>query len=391
MEWQVREMTSTIKIHHGIQLNGIESLRGVAALMVLLFHVAALLKLTPPAYLSFVSTHFGNGVPLFYTLSGFVLAYGYAHRLEQRPQVLDFYVRRMFRIAPLFYFMLVVWIALDWLVWHKIHPWRTVFLDASFLFGLVPGEHESIVRAGWSIGIEMLFYLMFPVVALLIPNVRVALVTFVTVCILSDAARGAMQEAGVGSYAYMNFVTHLPNFVAGVASYRIWQRTRFARHWRGWLFLVVALALAVGLVAGPLSNLLLRWISPFAPSYAWSIVFALLILATCTTAIGPLERGPLRHLGQISFSFYLLHPFILLGLIKIDLNGRLALLTADVGIRFFLGSALAVALVWAASTVTFRWIEAPGIALGRRVASRVKRVSETQGIPQSRHSTQATP
>ena len=73
-----RELTSTVQIHHGTQLHGIESLRGGVALMVLLYHVAELLKLAPPAYLGFVSTHFGIGVPLFYTLSGFVLAYGYA-------------------------------------------------------------------------------------------------------------------------------------------------------------------------------------------------------------------------------------------------------------------------------------------------------------------------
>ena len=229
----------------------------------------------------------------------------------------------------------------------------------------------------------MLFYLIFPVVALLIPNLRAALITFVVVCILSDSARGAMQEAGLGTFAYMNIVTHLPNFVAGVASYRIWQTTRFARSRGGWLLLVVALALTVGLMVGPLSHLLALRVSPFAPFYAWSIVFSLLILATCTTTIGLLERGPLRHLGQISFSFYLLHPLVLLGLIKLDLVGGLSWLTADVGLRFLLGSALAVAIVWAASTVTFRWIEAPGIALGRRVAARMKGASDTLAVPQS--------
>jgi len=379
---RVQKMTQTIPIHHGTQLNGIESLRGVAALMVLFFHIDKVLKLPPPDYLGFISTHFGNGVPLFYTLSGFVLAYGYIDCLERRASVLHFYIRRLFRIAPLFYFMLLVWVASGWLYWQSPPSLRTIFLDATFLFGLVPGKHESIVWAGWSVGIEMLFYLVFPVVALLIHNVRAALVAFVIVSILSDVARSAMQEAGLGSYAYMNLVTHLPNFIAGVASYRIWQRIHYARTLWGWLLLVVALTLTLLLVRGPLSNLLLQRVSPFAPFYAWSITYALFILATCTSAIPPLERGVMRYLGKISFSIYLLHPFILLCLIKLDLIGSLVRLTTNVGIRFIFGSGVVMVLVLAASTVTFRWIEAPGVAVGRRVASRAKLFIETRNVPQ---------
>jgi peptidoglycan/LPS O-acetylase OafA/YrhL len=349
--------------------------------MVVLFHVSELLKLTPPTYLSFIPSHFGIGVPLFYSLSGFVLAYGYADRLQHRSEVLRFYVRRLFRIAPLFYFMLGVWILLGWVIWQQAYPWRTVFIDATFLFGLVPGEHESIVWAGWSVGVEALFYLVFPVFAVLIPNVRVALFIFFIVCILSDATRGAMQDAGLGSYAYMNLVTHLPNFVAGVASYRIWQATGFARGSWGWFLLAIALTIAWGLVAGPLDEVLLRKVSPFAPFYAWSVVFAFLILATCSTSIAPLERGPLRNLGQVSFSFYLLHPVILLALIKLDLVGRLDWLTTDAGVKFLVGSVLAVTLVWAASTVTFRWIEIPGIALGRSMEAFVKRAHAAEEVP----------
>ena len=166
--------------HDPKHLDAIESLRGVAALMVLLYHLAELVKMPLPGSLGFISTHFGLGVPLFYTLSGFVLAYGYADRLEGRAQIRRFYIRRLFRIAPLFYAMLALWVLASWLVWNRTFSFQTLFLNMSFLFGLVPGQHESIVWAGWSIGIEMLFYLVFPVIAVLVPNLRAALAGFVS-------------------------------------------------------------------------------------------------------------------------------------------------------------------------------------------------------------------
>jgi len=155
---------------HTRNLEGIEALRGVAALMVLLYHLVELLKVPLPGSLGFIRSHFGLGVPLFYALSGFVLAYGYSGNLRTPPDIRAFYIRRFFRIAPLFYSMLCAWLIVNWIVWQSKPSLVPLLLNVTFLFGLVPGMHESIVWAGWSIGIEMLFYLMFPVIALLTPT-----------------------------------------------------------------------------------------------------------------------------------------------------------------------------------------------------------------------------
>lgn len=63
------------------QLKSLESLRGIAALMIVFFHLSHVMKVPLPNILSFIPNNFWLGVPLFYTLSGFVLAYGYAERL----------------------------------------------------------------------------------------------------------------------------------------------------------------------------------------------------------------------------------------------------------------------------------------------------------------------
>jgi len=357
--------------HNAKHLDSIESLRGIAALMVLLYHLAELVKIPLPGSLGFIATHFGLGVPLFYTLSGFVLAYGYADRLEGRGQIQRFYIRRLFRIAPLFYAMLALWLLANWVVWNKTFSFETLFLNMSFLFGLVPGQHESIVWAGWSIGIEMLFYLMFPVIAVLVPNLRTALTGFVVACILSTAIFGTLSAAGMGSYAYMNLGTHLPFFMGGVLSYRLWQAMKFARMpGVGWSFLAGSILLAVAVASS--DHLYSALVRIGFERGIWAVVFGMLLLSACYVRNPVLESGPLRNLGKLSFSLYLLHPMIMVSLIKLDFPKYVAQLSDGTMANFLIAAIISISLVWMCSALSFRFVESPGIEVGRRLAQRFK-------------------
>jgi peptidoglycan/LPS O-acetylase OafA/YrhL len=350
-------------------LESIESLRGVAALMVMLYHLAELVKIPLPDSLGFISTRFGLGVPLFYTLSGFVLSYGYADKLEGSAQIRRFYIRRLFRIAPLFYAMLALWLLASWVVWNRTFSALDLFFNMSFLFGLVPGQHESIVWAGWSIGIEMLFYLIFPVIVVLTSNLRAALVGFVVASVISNTIFKTLSTAGLGSFAYMNLGTHLPFFMAGIAAYRIWQEMTFARLPQlGWLLLGASALLGL-LVAN--SDYLYAVLTRIGfERGVWAIVFGLLLLSACYASNPVLESAPLRNLGKLSFSLYLLHPMIMVALIKLDFPQRVAQLTDMTMVNFLIASIISVSLVWLLSTMSYRFVESPGIEFGRRLAHR---------------------
>lgn len=352
--------------HQVRHLDSIESLRGVAALMVLLYHLAELVKIPVPESMGFIPARFGLGVPLFYTLSGFVLAYGYADKLSGRVQIYRFYIRRLFRIAPLFYTMLVLWLMANWVVWDKTFSFQTLFLNVSFLFGLIPGQHESIVWAGWSIGIEMLFYLMFPVFAVLIPSLRAALIVFVVACILSTSIYNAYSVAGLGSYAYMNLGTHLPFFIAGITCFRLWQAMAFARSPAlGWLLLGISMILAITVASSDRLDTALLQIG--FDRGIWAIVFGLLLLSACYARNPVLESFPLRHLGKLSFSIYLLHPMIMVALIKLEFPAHIAALTGGGMAGFLCAALIAISLVWTLSTLSFRFVEKPGIEFGRNL------------------------
>ena len=91
-------------------LGGVESLRAYAAFAIVIFHVILLTQASVPKSLEFMKFFFGYGVPLFFVVSAFSLAYGYEGRLFGAGQLKEFYLRRVMRIAPLYYLATATWL-----------------------------------------------------------------------------------------------------------------------------------------------------------------------------------------------------------------------------------------------------------------------------------------
>ncbi len=355
-------------------LGPLESLRGIAALMIVVYHLVELMKIPAPPGTEFISTHFGLGVPLFFTLSGFVLSYGYSERLGSSREIYYFYAKRFFRIAPLYYLMLLLWCVTNAWSFDNYFSTETILLNLSFLFSLVPGSHEGIVWASWSIGVEMLFYLLFPVLTLLFFNSRLALLGWLLSLIVSANIYSTMEAAGLSSYAYMNIGQQLPFFLAGMAAFRIWQaRDFFERRSISLLLVSFALASALFLLANEGAYIAL-WKLQFGriEHNVWSVIFAALIIgASCGTAQMPSAR-PLRNLGKVSFSLYLIHPLIFLGLMKLGFPELVKALSLGPWPTFGLAFGGALAILWAASNLSYRLIEQPGQQLGKRIVGNAK-------------------
>lgn len=90
----------------------LESLRGIAALTVVLFHVNQLHWINP------VTTHrfFGNGglmVDLFFVLSGFVICHNYSQKIRSLKNIGRFMFLRLGRLFPLHFFFLLVFLGVE--------------------------------------------------------------------------------------------------------------------------------------------------------------------------------------------------------------------------------------------------------------------------------------
>ena len=89
------------------RLPGVDALRAIGVVMVVLAQISS--AVIVPSYLSFIETGFGLAVQLFFVIAGFSLCYSYFERLNSLSALKKYYIRRSFRIAPLFYLMIVIW------------------------------------------------------------------------------------------------------------------------------------------------------------------------------------------------------------------------------------------------------------------------------------------
>ena len=211
------------------QLEGANAVRFWAAMSIVLFHLVLLPKKDLPAFLWMIPNFGGQGVPLFYVLSAFALSYGYYGSLETGAAIRRFYARRFFRIAPLFYLMMAVYLAQFWILGIGV-PASQVLSSATFTFNLIPGHSESFVSAAWSIGVEMLFYAIFPFILMLITNLcRAGLFFIGAVWIAALWEHGFQGASGqIQSFATFSLVAHIPYFAAGILAYFLWCMVRWS-------------------------------------------------------------------------------------------------------------------------------------------------------------------
>jgi len=318
-------------------------LRAVAAIAVLLYHLFHLVKLPLPPGCGFVGTHFGLGVKLFFVLSGFSLCHSTCHTLGRQTWIRDYALKRFFRIAPLFYAMLAVWVGFFWM--------RGVSTDFS------------------TVVLNLSFYCLLPVLLATVGSLRTAVGLFLVAAVVSHAGREALAGGGdlLARYAGLSFICSLVVFAAGIAAYHLW-RALPAGRWAAVAVAVVTLGLAALLLSPLRAGLLGPWgvVVPL-----WSLCFAGLTVWQAAAPGLLLASRPMQFLGDRSYSIYLLHPLVIV-LLKEPTRQLHAASTPLVGDwAFFVAGGFLTAAVVAAATVTYALVEVPGIRLGRWLIGRL--------------------
>ncbi len=172
----------------------IQVLRGLAALMVVAHHGTIMLWERDRL---FVQTWIagGSGVDIFFVISGFVMVISTASRPPTLHAAKTFLVRRVERIAPMYWIVTTAKVALllaaPALALNGLGGWHHVVGSYLFLPSL-SAEHrfEPVVVVGWTLNFEMAFYVLFagalalrwrPLIALALPLALVPLLYFVPV------------------------------------------------------------------------------------------------------------------------------------------------------------------------------------------------------------------
>jgi len=168
------------------ELGILDGLRGLMALWVLVGHTCQYSAFKSVPIIR--SAHYP--VIGFMLLSGFLMTYHYIYRAPKEPWQqwrtwTTFYIRRFFRIAPVYYLLLIpaYLLAANYERWSLttcsllgVPSFRAasapislqhLFYHLTFIFGLLPQYHASLILPDWSLSLEMQFYAAFPFLMLI--------------------------------------------------------------------------------------------------------------------------------------------------------------------------------------------------------------------------------
>jgi peptidoglycan/LPS O-acetylase OafA/YrhL len=351
------------------RLSVVNGLRGIAILLVLYYHLIAG-TLSPSGVaipLSPLMTNGWTGVNLFFILSGLVLFLPYAaddQPLRDLSHRLAFYRRRFLRLMPLFYFAVLV----EWLLAQgpQARNFGELISVLSGTFVLNPSSFgPSFNTPLWSIGVEIAFSLMFPVLVLGMRRLGPArFAALILALALLARIAGILRLPAVQGPSFNSdtVICRIDEFVLGMVLAQLYIDRRLPSR-PGWCALV-GLALVVlawigfdMVLRGALPPITRAILNDGLDAGLCAIVLASLVPQTRLAAV--LAWSPLQVVGMMCYSLYIWHLPLLLWLAP-D-RAVMSMVTLALVIPLFL------TLVFVVAAFSYRFIEFPRVREWRRL------------------------
>jgi peptidoglycan/LPS O-acetylase OafA/YrhL len=344
--------------------------------IILFFHTVIFVHcsqhgLSPGNLVLKIASFSARGVQLFFVASAFTLFLSYKNRKDKEEfPIRNFYLRRFFRIAPLYYLGIVYYLwqngtGQNYALGDFGYISRANVISSGFFYNsLQPYWINSIVPGGWSISVEFIFYALLPLIFNYATNINKAFKFFLLSILLNCFLNLFFISHPLIAYSrlwtdflFFYFPNQLPVFALGIIMYYLIMENKkvqpsllFAS---GSLFLA-GLATEFNIFPGHI----LAAVAFVLVGYSLSVYKTKII-------INPL----LQNIGKLSFSMYLIHFAVLywlqyFGHEDFVYNGKI-----DFVLRYGIVTILTAAL----SVVTYNLIEVPMQTVGRSFIKRIDR------------------
>lgn len=354
-----------------------DGLRAVAALLVFFYHMygVAIGKLN----LSVDLFPFGNfiqggasGVTLFFLLSGFLLVRPFIAGGVKSGDYSGFLRNRILRIYPMFVSVLLIATVFSGSSDRVFMFWRAL------LMGFGANDYFPFSIPWWSLRTEFEFYLM-ATIFLLVFHFKWAKLIYFVFLFLAAYALFYLYSSGfpiLNKYRFVlmqSAVAYAPVFAMGIvvafAHVKFKYRLAQTSDWRLKVFgdlliflLILLLNEKLGLVAR--SGMQRLELSNFSHHYfealCWAGILAVLTV-TGSNFVSLLSLTPLRWIGKISYSFYLVHlPVAFYCLYGVDLS---FLSVGSDTIKFWMLSCVCLALSLLLASICYNFVEKPFLRL----------------------------
>lgn len=335
-----------------------------------------------------------RGVTIFFVLSGYLIT-SLALREEAhhgRLSLTAFYVRRCFRIFPLYYFTLAVYCLLILGLGVSAHLRRPLedalpyyllyFQEVPFCLWQVLTTRDLVFVQSWTLGAEEKFYLLWPLLAFVLwrgderrRRVGTAILAFGFAMIPAGLTPFGPVPRVFGRMLFCYYSLLMGCLLAFLLHDRIW----FLRLRR----LGSGAAMAASLLLLLTSHFATPWVSNPSLADGLNVLYSLavgLFLACLLVGEGPLQRllrwWPLTAIGRLSYGIYLLHMLALGAVYRLLPSPQWGI--AGSILVLFLTSLFSIALAW----LMHRTLESFGINLGRRWSQRILDRAARQRQPQ---------
>ena len=298
------------------KLDYVNALRGIAILAVLMVHTSLYGTAGVPYFLVKVFVQGARGVQLFFLISAFTLFLSHHHRQgKESSPTKNFFLRRFFRIAPMYYLGIAYYIWQDRLgsrYWLGDQPKITVsniISNLTFTHGFNPYWFNSLVPGGWSIAVEMTFYFILPFLFLKIKNINQAFFFFMLTLVINFGFQKFLLKFPFiisaelwYNYIFMFFPSQLPIFSLGIIMY-FFIMDKNVKILSANMLLLFSLTVLAQLAVG--NNYLL-------PNHIlFGTVFLTFSIALSRQKFKFIVNPIINYIGKISFSMYLVHFAVL--------------------------------------------------------------------------------
>lgn len=360
----------------------VDSLRGIAILMVITFHCCVECKNVHP-WVQAVALQGKLGVQLFFVVSAFTLFSSLQSRgaVERKP-LHTFFTRRFFRIAPLFYLAAAFYGLEHWASRatsgpRSFGPFQFI-ATLLFVHGWFPSSINTVVPGGWSISAEFMFYLCLPLLFRGVRSVKAALwLTLISTVFVASGSPFAVDmlsrpsspswNVHIADYVYWTFPSQFPIFCLGIVLYFVLRRGNSEAAVAEQSPAIPNSNISTGILCVSLAAFLLLGSVPLHVLY--SVAFVPLAYGLAVAPLRLIVNRPTQFIGKISFSGYVWHFYLLDKVLHPGLGIRSlqSLAMGNGTLHFALVLIAVTTLTLGASTITYLLIELPGQRLGRRL------------------------
>lgn len=346
-------MDSDTKKKQSEFLPALESARGIAALLVVIFHFATS---SGGENLRHFSRNFYLAVDLFFILSGFIMAKIYLNKICKSKDLGNFFILRLGRIYPLHLFWMMVFLVMFLILQQgRLTPEQlNVFWPNLFL---VHADQTMFNGPSWSISAEWISYCLFGLHVYLLNKIPekiniiiVTLVCFTAYFLYYIPTPNQSQITG-------GFLRGVGGFYLGILGFIYLKNCRLPK-FAGYIFWIIGFYLFthIGIKHIPTDY--------YFPVMA---IIGVLWLAEPQTQQTWLSHPYLIWLGTVSYSVYLGHTFV--GLFINKIYERTITLPAT-QYQFYGLLIFKLIISYLVAHLTYKFIESPFRKLARSWAGR---------------------